>query len=371
MKKLIFSSYLILLLLFNIFSYLFIDPNFFYLEKLYTGYAFQNRTVVSLVYVVFIFFLFIFYYTFIQKIKRKEISVKEFIFLISSTVAILLFSYPTMLSYDIFNYLASAKVLFFYHENPYIIMPTEFIKDPTFVFVRAANKTALYAPTWILSTGTPYVLGFGNYLLTLLNFKLFVGIFYLLASATIYKLSKSLKSTALFALNPLVVIECLVSGHNDIFMITIALLAFYLINRRILSLIFFIFSVFVKFSTLFLLPTYLLAFKNRTISKKIFFYSALLMFAVFVLSPLREELYPWYAIWFLPFLFLASTEVKLVLLGNLLCMGLLLSYVPYMYLNTYLSPVPILKTAIILTPVTLGAIYIIYQKILKKKVELV
>src|SRR5581483_4454944 len=92
--------------------------------------------------------------------------------IIGVSVSLLLLAYPTMLSFDIFNYIATAKVLFHYHENPYIIMPMEFIGDPLLHYTRAANKVALYAPFWIFITGSPYVLGFKNIFLILFNFKI-------------------------------------------------------------------------------------------------------------------------------------------------------------------------------------------------------
>src|SRR5260221_3326430 len=116
-----------------------------------------------------------------------------------------------MLSYDIFNYIATAKVLFLYHENPYIIMPIEFLGDPFLLFMHAANKLALYGPFWIIMTGIPFLFSVKNFILSLLLFKLFVASFYFGTILFFNKLAKNLLSIFVFGLNPLVIIETSVS----------------------------------------------------------------------------------------------------------------------------------------------------------------
>jgi len=190
MKKITFILYGIFLLLFSIFSYAFIDPNLFYLKDIYTGLAFSNRLLTTIFYISSIIIFFVFYGIFIYLGIKKKISLKEICVLLGITIVGLIFSYPAMLSYDIFNYIATSKVLFFYHENPYLIMPIEFIGDPLLAFTHAANKIALYGPFWILLTGAPYLFGFGNFVITLFSFKIFVAFFYLLTIFLIWKMSK-------------------------------------------------------------------------------------------------------------------------------------------------------------------------------------
>jgi hypothetical protein len=358
MKKLIFSSYFIFLLALGILSYLFVDPNFIYLSKLYTGFAFVNRTVTTLIYSLFVVSFFVFYLIFVKLSRDNKLSGRECIALIILTAGVLLFSYPAMLSYDIFNYIATAKVAFFYHENPYLIMPIQFANDPVLLFTHAANKTALYGPLWISITGIPYLLGIGNFLLTLLNFKLFISIFYLASSFLVYRLSKNIQSVVLFSLNPLIIVESLISGHNDIAMMFLVLISLYFMKRRIIGISFYIFSILIKYSTIFLLPIYVVLFVRRKVNRYSFLYSAISMFVIFLLSPLRGEFYPWYAIWFLPLLFIFTNEGALLLLIESLCFGLLLSYLPFMYSGTYSGLTPMLKLAFTFLPVAAVIIYV-------------
>lgn len=364
MNKLIFISYSLFLLLFTIFSYAFIDPNLIYLKKIYTGFAFDNTFITTAFYVFFIFSFFIFYFLFLFLLKKSKISLKNIKFLIAITVGTLLLSYPAMLSYDIFNYIATAKTLFFYHENPYIVMPIEFINDPLLLFMHAANKVALYGISWITLTSIPHFFGFGNFILTLFTFKLFVLIFYIAVILLIWKISRNLFSVVLFALNPLVIIETLVSGHNDIVMMFLVLFSFFLIMQKkvIPATAVFIFSIFIKYATLFLIPVFLYIvwktlIKEKINWSKIYLVSFLLMLLAFLMAPVREEIYQWYAIWFLSFASLIP-ERKFILQASLVfAFGLMLRYTPFMYSGTYLGLTPDIKIIASFAPPVLFSIY--------------
>ncbi|QQG40356.1 MAG: hypothetical protein HYV37_02180 [Candidatus Levyibacteriota bacterium] len=369
MKKIIIVVYLITLFLFTVFSYLFIDQNLFYLKDFFTGIAFNYREVTTFIYLTLIFLFSIFYYLFLWLINTKKLSMFEAKWLIGITVGILFFSYPAMLSYDIFNYLTTSKVAFYYHENPYVVMPIEFVNEPFLSFTRAANKIALYGPVWIFLTGIPYYLSFGNFIFLLFGFKLFITLFFVLTIILIWKMTKNLFQVALFALNPLVLIETLMSGHNDIVMIFFALFSFYFLHRRnILFAAFFLFlSVFIKYATIFLIPVFLYCLwqmytKQRVEWEKIYQFSALLMIFVFFLSPVREEIYSWYAIWFLGFISLVSIKKFIYQASIIFSFSLLLRYMPYMLFGTYLAPVPALKNILTFIPLFLFTIYYVLKK---------
>lgn len=356
MNKTVLIFYSLFLFLFTAFTYLFIDPNFMYLKHIFTGIALRYQLEVTSLYCMAVIVFFAFYLYFLRKIK----DIKHLKAILLVTFFILIFSYPAILSYDIFNYAATAKVTYFYHENPYLVMPNEFIGDPVLLFTRATNKTALYGPMWIIFSSIPYVLGFGNYLVSLFLFKLLSALFYFGVVWIIYKLShKSLSKTLFFALNPLVLIETFVSGHNDVVMVFLALYSLYLLRerRKALSGLFLALSILIKYATIFLLPVWMYIF-YLNIKKKyvdwnsIYFYSLICMFSVFLLSPLREEMYPWYAIWFIPFAALVENKA-IKALAAAFSFGLMLRYIPYMLLGTYTGPAPILRILLMLLPVLL------------------
>ena len=365
--KYIYVFYALFLIIFVIFSYLFIDPNLSYLSTLFTGFSFTNRTITS-VFFVFITSLFFVFYVYFLNAKRISAPLLRNLVLISAVC--LIFSYPTVTSYDVFNYMTTARVAYFYQENPYIVMPNEFIGDDMLRYTRAANKTALYGPVWILLTFIPYVFGFSSFLITLFFFKLLVGIFYLGLVFLVFRFSKkNIQKTLFFALNPLVLIETFVAGHNDVVMMFFVFASLYCLAKKniFLSVIFLIMSICIKFSTLFLIPIYIhtifkMVKKDKIDFQRIWKYSLLLMVIIFLLSPIREELYPWYAIWFIPFVALIDGYKNLKRITIALCFGLLLSYVPYMLTGVYSFNTYLAKHIIILVPV---AVTVVFELIFK------
>lgn len=360
MNKFLLLGYFLLSISFVFFSYLFIDPGLFYLKFLYSGFFLQNRLLVTVLYFIFLSLFFLLYFLTLRLIQSQKLKAKNIFVLIGVCVGILLFSYPAVLSFDIFNYIATAKVTFFYHENPYIVMPFEFLGDPLLLFTHASNKLALYGPLWIGLTSIPYYLGLNNFLLTLFNFKLFIVPFYLGSTFLIWKISKNVFSVAAFALNPLVLIETLVSSHNDIVMMFLALPAFFFLsNKKFFSWLWILGSILIKYATAALVPIFIYAIIQKKIKeKKIFQYCAFSMFLIFALSFLREEIYPWYAIWFLIFVCLLPQKKSLFLLSGALSFGLMLRYVPFMLYGTYYGTTPLLKIILTILPVVITLMYI-------------
>jgi len=237
--------------------------------------------------------------------------------------------------------------------------------------MHASNKIALYGPTWIGLSSIPHYLGFNNFLLTLFGFKLFVVLFYFGSIYFILKISKSITSVALFALNPLVLIETLVSSHNDIVMMFLALVAFYFLfqKKNFYALLFLTSSILIKYATVFLVPVFMYVmiqahFNKRIQKEKVFIIAACSMFVPFILSFLREEIYPWYAIWFLIFACFIPQSRKIALLLGALSFGLMLRYVPFMLIGTHFGTTPILKILLTSIPVgiAIGYLYLFEKK---------
>ncbi len=373
MSKLLFILYIMTLLVFSIFSYLFVDPNLFYLHKIFTGFAFLHRELTSFIYLIFVFLLFGWYCFFLKRYNKKKLSEKLLLKIIIATAGIFFFAYPAMLSYDIFNYYATAKLTFFYKENPYLIMPIELKNEPLLRFMHSPNKVALYGPVWILLTAFSLLIGFGNFIITLFSLKVIALIFYFLTLWIIYKMAKNWFSVILFGLHPLVVIETIVSGHNDIVMMFFALFSFYLLQRKkILPAVFMlILSILIKYATIVLIPVFIFSLwkmksHEKIVWHQIFLYATVSMAFVFFLSPLREEMYPWYAIWFLSFGSLIR-RTRITFLLQSLSFGLLLRYLPFMYTGTYFGNTPILRIILTVIPIVLMLCYIFSKSIIWPK----
>lgn len=364
MNKVIYFFYTVFLLLLVCFSYLFIDPGFFYLRFLFTNFYQLQRTITTVGFIVGIILFFAFYLLFLYRIKRNQLSKKTVFCLVAITVGVLLLAYPAMLSFDIFNYIATAKVTFFYNENPYLIMPIAFTHDPLLLFMHAANKTALYAFVWIALTGIPYLLGFGNFLLILLNFKIIVALFYIATIWLLWKMTKNIFQTMFFALNPLVIIETLISGHNDIVMMFLLLVSFYfLFAKRVgWSIFFYLASIGIKYTTVILLPLFIWQQLKPLSKEKFYIVAALFLYIIFFLSSLREEIYPWYALWFLLPVSLQAKNNLLTWISIAFSFSLLLRYIAFMLLGTYFGPTPFIKILLMIIPVLLTLVVYVYKK---------
>lgn len=356
MKRFLFVGYTAIFIALTLFSYLFVDANFIYFPSSFAGFNGHHRILVSGIYflLISIFFgIYVFLLRNINSVVQNLSEIKKFI----PVFLVPVFAYPAMFSYDMFNYITTSKVLFYYHENPYLIMPIDFINDPILLFTRAANKLALYGMFWTFISGIPYLLSFGNYLVSILMFKLFSALFYLGLIFLIWKLTGNKLSVVLLAANPLIIIETFISGHNDVVMMFFALLAAYLLkNKRIFLAILCLFlSILIKYATLFLVPIFLLTIVQYVKNKKndwnkFYLFSFFSMLVIFIFSFLREEIYPWYAIWPLTYLVLIPEKNKLINIFLGLSFGLMLSYIPYMYFGTYFGSTPFAKILLMLFP---------------------
>lgn len=347
-------------ILFFVFSFGFLDPG---LRTLFsptvmaiidplTRLVYTKSQVAAGIYTVLISTLFILY-ALILKIKTLP-TLKTYWKYLLLIGCIFFLTYPA-LSHDIFNYILTAKVAYFYRENPYLVMPTELLGEPMLGFTRAANKFALYGPVWILATWIPYALSFGNVLVSLYTFKLLVVSAYIAIGILIYQMTKSMRNVLFFVLNPLVIIETFVTGHNDVFMMALLLFGIFLWNtkhlsKKIVGFGFIFMSVLVKGATIVLLP--LVLFFHTLSEQKRNMLALFCMFAVFLLTPLREEMYPWYATWFLVFVSLLPMGKRsfFYIAAYMLSLGLMLRYVPWIATREYGGTGPMIRLLVTWVP---------------------
>ena len=358
---------IIFVLIFTWYSYGFVDiafsrisPMLYALGLPVSRFLYDDRTNAAILFVVFFVLAYIFYGYILQQSKKNNPVKKKIAFLIIGFGGILLFSYP-LFSYDIFNYILSAKVLYFYRENPYVTMPIEFISEPMLAFTRAANKVALYGPVWLGISSVPYFLSKGSIWVALFWFKFVEFIAYFAILIIIWKKTHTLSRVTFFAFNPLVLSEILVNGHNDAVMMAIALLGIYIIEsshqvRRCMGYALLSMSVFIKGATAVLLPA---VFFARWYPKSRFIFYTACMFLVFLITPLREEMYPWYAVWFLVFLPFIDGKIgdELRWIGAFFSAGLLLRHLPYVVTREYGGTGPMLRIIFTWTPLVFGLLY--------------
>lgn len=350
MKTMIFAALSLVIL-----SYGFVDPNFPLLQSALTNLVYGKPLITAVLYIAI---LVMFYVGYVRTLKAHDDKRKKrFPRWVAGLVLILIFSYPA-LSYDIFNYILTAKLTYFYQENPYVVMPIEIPNEPMLGFTRAANKLALYGPTWIILTVFPYLAGINNILASILTFKVFVAAFYASFVYLLYRKTRDLHQTLFFALNPLVLIEILVSGHNDIVMMTLAIAGLLLWRRsnprhKAAGVILFLSSILVKAASVVLLP---LLFVPKWKEEKMFVWGYWLMFGMFLISPLREEMYPWYGVWWLSFAAFIPHRRGAGFIHDFsfwLTLGLMLRYVPWIATREYGGITPVIREIVTIVPVGL------------------
>ncbi|MFC1646905.1 hypothetical protein ACFL1A_01345 [Patescibacteria group bacterium] len=292
------------------------------------------RPLSTALYVFIIFAYFGLYWITIYLVQKNRINQKQLWKTIIAIVVILLVAYPAF-SYDIFNYMFSAKVVLVYGKNPYLVKPLDFVGIESWLgFMRWTHLPTAYSPFWTLLSLFPYYFGLGYFLIILWNTKLLFAGFYILVIWSIEKIqlltdkTNSTLSIAVFALNPLVIVESLVSPHNDIVMMGFSLLAVYFLYRNKINTSYLVLGLSASFKTMtmFLFPAFVFW------RKKI--YMLIFMFIALIVGFVRKEMFPWYFLWVIPYIALIPKK-NLIYISTGISMGLLLSYAPYLFFGDY------------------------------------
>ena len=360
--------YSIILILFSIYSYALVDLNLtlinhplwstFREQIIQIGYF--KRDISWHIYLLLVLLLIVFNFIFLK--KYKEINILKIALI---TGVITLFSYP-FLSHDFFNYLFDAKILTFYHKNPYLFTALDFPNDHWTRFMHWTHRTYPYGPTFLFITIIPSFLSFGKFVLSFFFFKLTFFFFYFISTFLLNKINK--QYAVFFAVNPLVIIEGLNSLHNDLIAVSLSIIGIYFLlknknkGKKILGRLFLLFSAGIKYMTL---P--LLFLKVNSKNTKCNINLMILISTLIVLAHLTfySEIQPWYFLIlfaFLPFYYSFIKDLFIFFAG------LLFSYYPYIRLGGWDTKEKVeLKHLIILIFFLINVIYLIYLQIVKKK----
>lgn len=317
-------------------------------QKYFQYVGFYQRPLSTLLYVGIIVSMFGLYIAALTLVQKRILDRKSIWMTVCIIVGILIFSYPAAFSYDFFNYMFTAKTILMYHKNPYAVTPLMFAGiDPWVNFMRWTHLSTAYAPLWIVLSLVPYLLGFGYFILIMISMKMLVALFYLLACWMIEKilLSKSPQEATiglcLFALNPLIIVETLVSSHNDIVLAAFVLVSLWYVYKKdmIRAWFWLSMSIAAKLMTMTLVPLFVL--------KKNIWWMLMAMTAGLIVVVIKREFLPWYFVWILPFVALEPLRKGVVLASIILSFGLLISYTPYLYIGSFTPEGQMVKTSII------------------------
>lgn len=394
-KILLLISLAIYLFIF-IFSYAYVDLNLtlsqhpvalWFVGRL-QNLGYFHRSLSTSIYVIWIAAAFSFYILNLWLFYKKKLSQNYLKYAVIFTSLILIFAYP-FLSSDLFNYIFYSKIILIYHASPYTSRALDFPGDEWLRFMRWVHGYAPYGPLWLAGALIPALLGFGKFILNLLMFKIFIGLFHLINSYLIFKILRKtavkniLLGTAFYALNPLLLIEGVANAHNDIVVASFLLLAVYFyVHKENAKLFITIFAgTLIKYIPILTLPWYifsLLGRKKLNYELMVFLCLATLTVFTFIFSifaikvpfiaggSTQVQFQPWYLFWTLPYIALIPKR-PLIILGILVSIGAGLRYLPFLFYGdwSHAHTILFMQVATIL-PLTLGLIAIFIQKLVLK-----
>lgn len=316
------------------------------------------RPQATLFYSLLVIFLFINFLLNLVLISRKKVSTKYIFASSTLSTIIYIFSYP-FLSSDLFNYMFDAKIVTLYNQNPYTNKPLDFPNDEWLRFMRWVHRYSPYGPLWIVYTLIPSVLGFGKFLITLITFKLFIGVFHILNSILIFKtLSKvnpkiSLLGTAFYAINPLFLIEGVVNAHNDVVHAFFVLLSLYFFakNQVLKSFTSIVVSSLIKyiallsFIPLLTFKVFRLKFEHLVLLNLALYLMFTFVFSTFRISvpfissgSIQTQFQPWYLFWSIPLVSFLTEKKCVLVLAIVICFSSLMRYLPFLYHGEWSKP---------------------------------
>jgi len=346
--------YYLLLLLFSIFSYSLIDPNLTFFQtdwwvtfrNAMVNLGYYHRDISSWIYIIFTILFFVFHLFFLKNYKK----INPFSIALM-TGLIVIISYP-FLSHDFFNYMFDAKIVTFYHKNPYLFRALDFPSDQWLRFMHWTHRTYPYGPSFLLITLIPSLLSFGKFVIDFFLFKLTFILFYV---GAVYVLKKQNPRWAVFfATHPLVIIEGLVNVHNDLIALALAVIGVYfMIRKNNIAGWFFLFSsAGIKYLTAPLLLW-------RRSSPKLHKFLLFLILGALIYLSVKSEIQPWYFL--VLFAFLPAFE-DIIQKFQLFFAGLLFSYYPYIRYGGWDSSDKIqMKHQIIIFFLFLNTIYLVWH----------
>ena len=349
LEKLIFFFYLFSSIGLFVYSYTQIDlglvitriPRLYAIEKLFQQIGYFDRPLSTEIFLFLSAVFLVLYFCLWRFTTQKKIHSYTIWSIIGVITLILTFSYNAF-SYDFFNYIFDAKIITHYHQNPYLHKALDYPQDPMLGFMHWIDRTYPYGPLWLVITAIISFIGANIFIVTFFLFKILVSISFLFSLYYLYNILGKINKTTmfenftLFALNPVVFYECLVSAHNDIVMMAFALGAIYYLMQQKkywLSIFLLIISIGIKFATAALIPIFIVVLLERHkkifIKEEIYQYCLLLMLFPLLLVTNRTIFQPWYLLYILPFVSLLPNRFIRLFIIFLSSLSIFL-YIPFL-----------------------------------------
>jgi hypothetical protein len=416
----------IISIIYLVYSYSLADPNFLLISwEPYWQFQstlqsiFSDRSLLVSVYLVLLVSFFSIYFwwvrlastneNFANEIFRKATGLKLkadwswFLLIILASLPLAL-AYNA-LSYDLFNYIFNARMVIEYGANPHVQTALDFANDDWTRFMHNVHTSAPYGYGWTAISLLPYWLGQGIFSLTWVIFKLFALLSMILMFLAVRYWSKSILnkelepiSIVLLFANPLLLLEVLGNGHNDLWMLAPAMVGLTLVCRALISpkkvwgplivgLFLLAVSISIKLVTLVILPLVALLISAPFVIRKILskasglrrlmpemiigslsnhwlrimvmmvpLFASLLLF-IPLLTDRSQQFHPWYLLWplvWLPFINTPTWRTMLVVFS----VSSLLRYLPWLQAGEYSADVILQQKMLTWLPAAIALFYL-------------
>lgn len=346
--------FLLTVFLLSVYSYALVDPNITLVKtKTWTVWrnaavalGYYHRSLSTIIFITLTSLLFLAHLL----VRRTKSNTLSLAFL---TAGITLFAYP-FLSRDFFNYLFDAKIVTVYHKNPYFFKALDFPSDPWLRFMHWTHRTYPYGPAWLIQTMLPSWLGLNKFFLTFILFKMLFAAFYLGSVQILKKMDND--KALFFATHPLVIIEGLISPHNDLSAVFFGFLFLYFLkNKRWLSSLGAgVISFLVKYITLFL-AVFLLPMKSkRQITVSGVFFGGIITYLL-----IKNGFYPWYFLNF--FLFLPFVTINELSLLSLFSFLIIFTYTPFVLYGDWTPATSLMRMYLFFSALFVSIIYALFR----------
>ena len=138
-----------------------------------------------------------------------------------SLVAVLAVGFP-LLSNDVFKYVMTGRILAVHGENPFLRVPADFPNDPFLSLVHWQDIGNAHGPIWRGFESASALAGGDQCADAILAMKVWPTLAYAATGALVYTVLRAarpefaLVGTLLYLWNPLVLLETVQNGHNDV-----------------------------------------------------------------------------------------------------------------------------------------------------------
>jgi hypothetical protein len=132
-------------------------------------------------------------------------------------------------SLDIYDYIARGRITGVHRGNPYFWTPSQYPGDPFMEYASWKDNTAAYGPVWeVLSGFVSRVSGDSLWLNMIIHKGIALACYLacvLIVAALLQRVApkRALSGTLLFAWNPLILLEGVANGHNDLLLMAFIL----------------------------------------------------------------------------------------------------------------------------------------------------